>query len=53
MEKDKIIEKFELLESCLVEVFEFYEQHGRFPWNVEAFLPQNHKANETTLIKPQ
>jgi hypothetical protein len=50
--RNKIIEKFELLESCLVDVFEFYQENGRFPWDVQGFLPADkvREENPTELV---
>jgi hypothetical protein len=42
---------FKSLEDSLVEVFKYYEENGIFPWNVEGYLPQNHKTKESSFIK--
>jgi len=42
---------FEQLESDLVETVKFYNKHGRFPWQNEGFMAQNHKTNEKGMIK--
>jgi hypothetical protein len=48
-----MVDQFNYLESTLKSVFEFYQENDRFPWHTEAFLPQDHKANEKSVIVPQ
>jgi hypothetical protein len=45
-----IVEEFDYLSNCLIEVFKFYEKNGRFPWGSEGYLPQDHKAKEEKFI---
>jgi hypothetical protein len=47
----KMKEAFNSLEDSLVEVFNFYQETGRFPWNTEGYLPQNHLTKENDIIK--
>jgi len=36
-----MIEQMEHLEEALIATFKFYQENGRFPWNVECFIPQD------------
>jgi hypothetical protein len=36
-----ILDTIDYLEFCLLKVFEFYQENGRFPWGVECFVPQD------------
>lgn len=47
----KMKEAFNSLEDALVEVFNFYQETGRFPWDTEGYLPQNHLTKEDEIIK--
>lgn len=49
--RESMIETFDTLSNALVKTFEFWQKNGRLPFSVEAFLPQDHKANEKTVIK--
>lgn len=49
--RDNMLDTFNEIETDLVKVIAFYNKNGRFPWNVEGFLPQDHKANEKTIIE--
>lgn len=49
--RDGMLESFQSLEEDLLKVYEFYNENGRFPWNVEGFLPQDHKNKEDKFIK--
>lgn len=49
----EILKTFQQRETALKAVFDYYKEHNKFPWNVEGFLPQDHKNNESTIIKPQ
>ena len=48
--REKMQDAFAELEDHLVQVFEFYKETGRFPWNVEGFMPQDHKNKENDFI---
>jgi len=48
--RKRIIDNFEKLEDNLIQVFEYYKETGKFPWNVEGFMPQDHKSDEKTFI---
>jgi hypothetical protein len=43
-----IINEFKHLEDCLIETFKFYQENGRFPWHVEAFIPQDTELENST-----
>jgi hypothetical protein len=45
-----MVESFQQIETDLIEVIEFYNKNGRFPWSTEGFLPQDHKANEKSIV---
>ena len=49
--RKSIQNSFQTIENHLIEVFNYYSNHGRFPWSVEGFLPQDHKAGEKEFIK--
>ena len=49
--RESMLETFDTLSSALVKTFEFWQKNGRLPFSVEAFLPQDHKSNEKTVIK--
>ena len=42
----KMLAKFQELEEALLDVFEYYEENGKFPWSVEGFLPADKKNQE-------
>ena len=48
--RDRMMRNFEELEDNLVQIFEYYQETGKFPWMVEGFLPQDHKNNEKEFI---
>jgi hypothetical protein len=48
--RNNVLNTFGYLNDCLKEVFEFYQKNGEFPWEVEAFLPQDTENEE--LDKP-
>jgi hypothetical protein len=48
--RDKMINQFQKLETALLDVMKYYEQHQTFPWQVVGFLPQDIKAGEDELI---
>ena len=48
--REKMQDAFAELEDHLVQVFEFYKETGRFPWNLEGFMPQDHKNKENCFI---
>jgi hypothetical protein len=49
--REGILNSFEALENNLKKVFEYYQLNGEFPWNVEGFLPQDHKNKENNFIR--
>jgi hypothetical protein len=49
--RKRMLESFAELEDNLISVFDYYEKNGKFPWNVEGFLPQDHKSNEKEFIR--
>ena len=49
--RESMLDTFDSLSNALVKTFEFWQKNGRLPFSVEAFLPQDHKANEKGLIK--
>jgi hypothetical protein len=49
--RKKMVNQFAELENTLLSVFEYYEKHKKFPWNVEGALPQDMTANEEVYIK--
>jgi hypothetical protein len=48
--RDKMINQFQKLETALLDVMEYYEEHKTFPWKVKGFLPQDKLAGEVDLI---
>lgn len=46
--RNGIINEFGTLEDCLLETFKFYQEKGRFPWSVEAFIPQDSELENST-----
>jgi hypothetical protein len=48
--RNNMLQSFDDIEQSLVEVFNYYQKNGKFPWRVEGFLPQDHKANEKAFI---
>lgn len=48
--RDNMVNVFQEIETDLIKVISFYNKNGRFPWNIEGFLPQDHKADEKTII---
>jgi hypothetical protein len=51
--RQKMMDTFENLEDSLSVVVEFYNKKGRWPWQVEGHMAQNHGANEKGIIKVQ
>jgi hypothetical protein len=49
--REGMLNSFESLEDNLKKVFEYYQLNGKFPWNVEGFLPQDHKNKENNFIR--
>lgn len=47
----EMLNTFQNLEGALKSVFEYYKENGKFPWNVEGFLPQDHKTNEKEIVR--
>jgi len=46
-----ILTKFDKLGEAILSIAEYYEKNDKkFPWYVEGFLPQDHKANEKEFI---
>lgn len=44
--RTKMLMKFQDLESSLLEVFEYYQKNGKFPWSVIGFVPADKKNKE-------
>jgi hypothetical protein len=49
--RDKMMYTFESLEDSLTAVVDFYNEEGRFPWQVEGYMAQNHGKKEKGIIK--
>lgn len=49
--RTKMVNQFKTLETDLLKVFEFYQNNGRFPWQVVGCLPQDIAAGEKKYIK--
>jgi hypothetical protein len=45
-----MVEKFSSIEKDLLAVFAFYQKYNRFPWHVEAFLPQDNSRDESDFL---
>lgn len=45
-----MLETFDEIGEAILSVAEYYKEHGVFPWHVEGFLPQDHKAEEKDFI---
>jgi len=43
--------KYDKLETALKSTFEYYQEHGTFPWRQEAWFPQDNKSGEDKFIK--
>ena len=48
--REKMMNQFEKLETALLDVMKYYEEHKTFPWKVEGFLPQDKLVGEEDLI---
>jgi hypothetical protein len=46
----KMKNTFGHLESSLLKVFDFYSEHGRFPWQIKGYLPQLASNGEKEYI---
>tara|TARA_R110000868_G_scaffold85896_3_gene241291 strand:- start:1071 stop:2066 length:996 start_codon:yes stop_codon:yes gene_type:complete len=49
--RDSMKDEFSKLENALESVMEFHSENGRFPWNVEGFLPQDNRSGEKAVLK--
>lgn len=45
-----MIKSFEKLNDSLLTVFEYFQKNGKFPWQVEAFIPQNTENEDKTKV---
>lgn len=43
-----ILKEFGYLEDCLLETFKYYQENGKFPWQAEAFIPQDTELENST-----
>ena len=48
--RNNIQKTFQEWEEALIETFNYFQKTGKFPWNVEGFLPQDHKNKESDFI---
>lgn len=39
--RERMLDSFKHFEYCLKEVFEYYQEHKKFPWKAEVFMPQD------------
>lgn len=44
-------ENYQKLETALMTTFEYYKEHGTWPWRQEAWFPQDNTAGENKFIK--
>jgi hypothetical protein len=49
--REKMKDTFATLEDSLITVVDFYNKKGRFPWEVEGFMAQNHDKGEKGVVK--
>ncbi len=49
--REKMLETFQNLEDSLVRVVDFYNEEGRFPWEVEGHMAQDHSKQEKGVVK--
>jgi len=47
--REKMIKDFKKLEASLLESFEYYEKHGKFPWSILGFAPQETSVEEDVV----
>ena len=48
--RSDMLKKFDVLGEAILSVAEYHKENKKFPWHVEGFLPQDHKANEKNFI---
>jgi hypothetical protein len=48
--RTKMVNQIKDIEGDLKKVFAFYQKTGKFPWNVEGYLPQDIAGNEENYI---
>ena len=48
--REKMIKDFKKLEDSLLESFEYYEKHGKFPWSIIAFAPQDTRIDDGDIV---
>lgn len=46
-----MMDTFQHLESSLDLVFEYKQKHGKYPWEILGFLPQDNSTQENSLIE--
>jgi hypothetical protein len=46
----KMLESIRKVEESILVTADFYKKHGRFPWTLENWLPQDNKNGETSFI---
>jgi hypothetical protein len=44
--REKMIDSFYQLEDSLKEVFNYYQENKKFPWTIEAFMPQDQSSED-------
>jgi hypothetical protein len=49
--RQKMKDTFGTLEDSLITVVDFYNKKGRFPWEVEGFMAQDHDKEEKGVVK--
>lgn len=48
--RSKMVNNFKTMEKNLLKVFQYYQEHNEFPWNIEGFLPQDIAGGEKQFI---
>ena len=51
-EREAMVQSMAAIEENLIKVFQFYAEHGRFPWKLESFLPQTMSEYEKGKLIP-
>lgn len=46
LKRMKMVKKWKSLEDSFIDVINFYNEHQRFPWSTEGFMPQDRKKPE-------
>lgn len=49
--RNKMVQQFSDLEQALIKVFDYHKVNGKFPWNIEGYLPQDIGNQEDKYIK--